>query len=174
MSERRVTTKEELLADIDRAWRDLQEALDRLTEAQMTALRDAQGWSVKDHIIHMGAWERSVVFFLQGRPRHEGLGVEEALYLKGNEDEINAVIQQQRQDLSLGEALSELREVHGQLLALLQPMSDADLQRPYRHYLPQEPGVGDGRPAINLIYGNSANHFAEHQGWIEELVAGAS
>jgi len=174
MSERRVTTKEEMLADIERAWSHLNGALDRLTEEQMTTRQDAQGWTIKDHIVHMAAWERSVVFFLQGKPRHEGLGVDEAVYLEGTEDEINAAIQQQRQGLSLAEALNQLREVHEQLLKLLQPMTDADLLRPYRHYLPEEPGEGEGPPAINLVYGNTADHFAEHQGWIEEVAAEAS
>jgi hypothetical protein len=51
----------------------------------------------------------------------------------------------------------------------LQPLTDVDLQQPYRHYLPAEPGEGDGPPAFNVIYGNSAHHFAEHLAWIEAL-----
>ncbi len=173
MTERRVTTKAELLADTERAWSALNAALDRLTEAQLTTLKDPQGWTVNDHVIHMTVWERSVVFFLQGKPRHAGLGVDEAVYLKGTDDEINAVVYQQRKDLPLADALAQFRDVHEQLLKLLQPLTDADLQKPYRHYLPDEPGDGDGPPAINVIYGNSASHFAEHQGWIEALVGKA-
>ncbi len=174
MTERQVTTKAELLSDIEHAWAALNAALGRLTETQMTTIRDAQGWTVKDHLIHLAHWERSVVFFLlfflQGKPRHAGLDVEEALFLKGDDDEINAVIFQRRKDDPLGEALAQFRDIHQQLLQLLQPLADADLQRPYRHYLPEEPGEGDGPPAINVIYGNSARHFAEHLAWIEALV----
>ena len=170
MTERRVTTKAELLVDIERAWTSLNAALDRLTEAQMTMPQDAQGWTIKDHLIHLTFWERSVVFFLQGQPRHQALGVEEALYLKGNDDEINAAIYQQHKDLSLSETLAQLRNTHQQLLKVLQPLTDADLQKPYHHYLPEEPGEGDGPPALNVIYGNSAHHFAEHLPWIVALV----
>ncbi len=170
MTERRATTQAELLADIEHTWAALNAALDHLTEAQMTALKDAQGWSVKDHLIHLTTWERSVVFFLQGKPRHAGLGVEEAFYLKGSDDDINAVIFQQCKDLPLLEALAQFRDVHQQLLTLLSSLTEADLQKPYRHYLPDEPGDGDGPPAINVVYGNSANHFAEHLVWIEALV----
>ena len=170
MTDRQVTTKAELLADIERAWLALNAALDRLTETQMTRVTDAQGWTVKDHIIHLTHWERSVVFFLQGKPRHAGLGVDEAIYLKSADDEINAVIYQQRKDLPLSDALAQFRDAHQQLLTLLQPLTDADLQKPYRHYLPDEPGDGDGPPAISVIYGNSAHHFAEHLVWIEALV----
>ncbi len=59
------------------------------------------------------------------------------------------------------------------LLAAIEPLTDADLQRRYRYYLPDEPGDDDGPPAINVIYGNSAGHFAEHLAWIEALAAPA-
>ncbi|MGQ0603195.1 MAG: DinB family protein [Anaerolineales bacterium] len=170
MTERQVTTKAELLADTEQSWSALNAALDRLTEAQLTTTRDAQGWSVKDHLVHLTAWERSMVYLLNGRARHEGLGVDEAIYLKGEDDEINAVIQAQQKDLPLTTALAQFRAVHQQLLHALEPLTDADLQLPYRHYLPDEPGEGDGPPVLNMIYGNSADHFAEHLGWIESLV----
>jgi hypothetical protein len=170
MAERPVTTKAELLTDIERTWVALNTALDGLTEAQMTTLRDTQGWTVKDHLT---AWERSTMFFLQGRPRHEGLGVDETVYLNGTDDDINAVIYQQRKALPLAEALAQFRRTHQELLAILQPLTDEALNRRYRHYLPDEPGEGDGPPAINVIYGNTAHHFAEHLTWIEALVGRA-
>ena len=170
MAEPRVKTKAALLSDIERAWAALDTALGRLTEAQLTTPADAQGWTAKDHIIHMTAWERSVVFFLQDQPRHAGLGVDEALYRRGNADEINAVIYWQRHKLPLADALAQFRDVHQQLLALLQPLTDADLLKPYRHYLPAEPGEGDGPLAVNVIYWNTADHFSEHLAWIEALV----
>ncbi len=170
MSESRITTKDELLAQIDRNWKALHTALDGLTEAQVTTIRDAQGWTVKDHIIHLTAWERSAVCFLQRKPRHDGLGVDETTFLKGDDDQTNAVIYKQRKNQTLAETLAQFRDVHHQLLELLKPLTDADLQQPYRHYLPDEPGEGDGPPALRVISGNSAQHYAEHQSWIVTLV----
>ena len=92
MTKRPVNTKAELLATIESTWASLDAALDRLTDRQKTRLKDAQGWTVKDHLIHLPAWERSVVFFLQGQPRHAGLGVDEALYENGSADDVNAAI----------------------------------------------------------------------------------
>ena len=115
MNERRVSTKTELLSDIEQSWTRLDTTLNRLTESQLTAIQDAQGWTVKDHVIHLMRWERSVVFFLQGLPRHQGLGVEEAVYLKGPDDAINAVIYQQTRDVSVNEALAQFRATHQQL-----------------------------------------------------------
>lgn len=164
-------TKAELVSEIDTAWSKLNAALDRLTDAQMTEVRDAEGWAVKDHLVHMAAWERSVVVLLQGQPRHTGLGIDEQLYLSGNEDAINAAIQDQRKHVSLGEALADLREVHRQLLSLIEPLSDDDLSKANSDYELQVMGERDERPVIGLIYGNTAHHFQEHQTWIEGLVA---
>ncbi len=169
MTEQFVTTKAELLAEIERTWPVLNATLERLAPPQLAA-KDAQGWTVKDHVVHMAAWERSVVFLLQGKPRHEGLGVNEALYEQNDVDAINAAIQQQHAELSFADALEQLRSVHGQMMSRLHTLTDVDLQRSYRHYLPDEPGEGDGPPVINVIYGNTADHFREHQTWIDVLV----
>jgi hypothetical protein len=90
--------------------------------------------------------------------------------LKGEDDDINAVIHAQHQELPLTTALAQFRQVHEQLLHALEPLTDADLQLRYRHYLPDEPGEGDGPVVLNMIYGNTADHFAEHLAWIESLV----
>ncbi|GIV96018.1 MAG: hypothetical protein KatS3mg057_0675 [Herpetosiphonaceae bacterium] len=174
MAEQHVTTGVELLAEIERAWDVFHATLDRLTETQMTTIKDAQGWTVKDHLIHLTAWERSVISFLQGEARHIGLGIDESVYLTGNEDAINAAVYQQQRNISLQAVLDRLRATHQQLIVLVQRLTDTDLQQPYRHYLPDEPGDGDGPPAINLIYGNAVHHFYEHLAWIEGLVTSAS
>lgn len=174
MTKPQVTTKVVLLSEIEQTWTALLAAINRLTEAQLTIPQDAQGWTAKDHLVHLAAWERSITSFLQGQPRHEGLGVAESMYLNGTFEDINEVIQQQHKNLPLADAITQLRDTHQQLLALLQPLTDDDLNQPYRHYLPDEPGRGDGSPAIDLIYGNTADHFADHLAWIETLVAKAA
>ena len=97
MSTNRVTTKAQLMLEIEDGWLIINQAIDSLSKAQMTTLRDDEGWTVKDHIDHMTAWERSALYFLQGKPRHEGLGVEESVYLSEDEDSINAAIYARRQ-----------------------------------------------------------------------------
>ncbi len=171
MSEERVTKKHDLIAHMDRDWTALTDALAQLSLETMTTIRDDHGWTVKDHLIHLYYWERSALYFLQGKPRHEGLGVTEEIYASDDADVINEIIFQQNRSLSLEEALAQLRALQPTLLAALEPLTDADLQKPYRHYLPDEPGEGDGPPAMNVVYGNSAGHFAEHLAWIEALAA---
>jgi hypothetical protein len=170
---RRRYGKAELLGEIDRAWTELNEALDRLTPEQMTEIRDPEGWAVKDHLVHMAAWERSVAVFLQGRPRHEGLGISEDLYIDetGEEDDVNAAIQEAGKDLSASEALADLRAGHAQMLSLINAMSDDDLNKANSDFQPDASGERDERPVVGMIYSNTANHFREHQGWIESLVS---
>ena len=171
MSDEVIATKEALLAAIDEAWPRLNESLDRLATEDFTAHQDAEGWTVKDHVVHLAAWERSVVFLLGGRPRHAGLGVSEPLYLSGGEDAINRAVTQANKHISVASALEQLRTVHGEMMVRLASLDDAALQRRYRFYLPDEPGEGDGPPVLGVIYSNTANHYAEHLPWIEAIVA---
>lgn len=181
MSKPQVTTKAELLAAIEQSWSRFEAALEHLSEDQLLVPTDAQGWTVKDHLVHISVWERSMVFFLQRKPRHEALGVDQQLYVQGGDDAINALIVEQHKHLALAEVLAVLRATHRKLLVLLEPLSDADLHRPYRFYQPDEPGdryywdeQPDGPPAIALLYGNAARHVADHTAWIELLVDKAS
>lgn len=168
MKKHPVKTKAELLASIEPAWIALNAALDRLSDSQMTTIKDAHGWTVKDHLIHLAAWERSVVFFLQGQPRHAGLGVDQTLFKNGTFDEINAAIFQQHKEMPLAEAMMQFQTVHKRLLELLQPLADEDLQKPYREFMPD--ATDDSRLAITVIYDNTTDHFGEHLDWIEALV----
>jgi tRNA(adenine34) deaminase len=171
MTDLLINSKAKLLTSIERSWDSLNAALERLSEQQMTSIQDAQGWTVKDHLIHLAAWERSAVFFLQGQPRYLGLGVDQALYLRGSFDDTNAVIFEQHKGMSLAEAKAQFQDVHQQMLNLLQPLTDADLLKTYQEYLPEE--TGDDRLAIDVVYGNTAGHYQEHQAWMEALVSNA-
>lgn len=162
-------TKQALVAAMEQAWSELDRALQRLTPDQWTAPTDDQGWSVTDHVVHMAAWAQSVVFLLHHRPRHAGLGIDEALYLGEDYDAINAVIRQQNRALTPQQAQAWLQSAHNELLSTTQALDDELLSRPYRYWLPDEPGDGDGPPAARIVYNNSADHYREHLGWISNF-----
>jgi hypothetical protein len=172
MSDQRPITKAQLLKETDQRWSELNAALDRLTDDQMTNIRDAEGWAVKDHLTHIAAWERSMVYLFQGKSRHEGLGVDEKLFLQDDEA-INAVIQRQNKDLTAAEARAQMTDVHNQLLALLEPMTDEDLMKPYSYYAPNATSEAES-PVFFRVHGNAAGHFEEHLGWIKNLVGKSS
>lgn len=170
MSDGHIASKEQLMAAIEHGWVQLTTALDRLTPADFTMHHDEQGWTVRDHVVHLAAWERSVLYLLTSRPRHEGLGIDATLYLTGGEDAINAAITAANRARPVAAALAELRGVHARLWDVLTPLDDGALQHRYRTYLPDEPGEGDGPVVLDVIYSNTAHHYAEHLPWIEALI----
>ena len=170
MSGEKQPTKAEFLAETERSWKQLNALLDRLTEAEMTGLQDAAGWTVKDHIMHMVAWERTVIFHMQGKQRHDALGISETLFRSADFDGMNAVVQQNNKDVLLPDALEQLRSTHRQMIELIEPLSDSDLLKPFRRWRPGESGDGEGPALMGLIDGNAGGHFAEHLEWIEALV----
>lgn len=157
--------KNQLLAEIEREWGALITSLERLDAAHMTEIRDPQGWSVKDNIIHLAYWERGVCFYLQGMPRYLGMEIDEDLFRQGDFDKINAVIQQAQRNMSLEEVTALIHYCHRQLLHQIRTKSDADLLKPYT-----TSEEGEIRTILEMIHDNTAAHFAEHREWISALV----
>lgn len=169
MSEEQELNKAVLIERIDNSWPLLQAALNQLSEEQLSSIKDPAGWAVKDHVMHMAAWERGVVFLLQGRPRHEGMWVDEAVYQSGSFETINVAVFERFANLPAKEALAALAQAHQEMMAVLEGLSDADLARPYGDYVPEEAGEEGGAPVINVVLADTADHFAEHLEWIEAL-----
>ncbi len=165
-------TKAELQEGLDRSWSALQTTIGRFTLEQLTGPADAGGWTVKDHLAHVTAWERSMVYLLRHQPRHEGLGVPEMVYLTGDDDAINAVIHEQTKDQSLASVLTELAATHDDLLALLRKLPENELRQTYSYFLPDEPGIDSGEPILWRISGNGDAHFELHRGYIERIADG--
>lgn len=169
MSEQETLGKDELLARIERGWNDFQAYLNTLTDEQLTRPTDAAGWTAKDHIIHLAVWEDGMHALLQGLSRHEYMGIDAATWQTGDYDQINAVIQQRYKDMPLAEAKRTFHDVHERLIGKLRTMTDEELHLPYRHYQPESTAE---RPVILWLSGNTYEHYAEHQPWIDAIVRG--
>ena len=104
--------KAELLEWVERAWTALQGSIAELDEAQLTEWRDANDWSIKDHLVNVTAWERSLLYLLRGLPRHTALGVDEQTYLTTDADASNASIFERERDRPLADVLATLDDVH--------------------------------------------------------------
>ncbi len=158
--------KADLLTRIEAAHTELESALVGIPPDQLGTMRDAEGWTVADHLGHLAAWERSMLALFSGRPRHEGLGIDRATYESGDIDAINAAIRASSAGRSLDEAIADLERTHAELMAKVATMSDDDLRQPYAHFLPDEGGAGfgndSGDPILWRLCGNTADHFAEH------------
>jgi hypothetical protein len=105
---------EQLLARLDRAWKDFEESYAGLTEAELLAPGVTGQWSVRDIIAHVTWWEEEALThlpeILAGRrpPRYS------ATY--GGIDAFNALMTEKRKHLSLAEVLSQHDDVHARLV----------------------------------------------------------
>lgn len=155
-----------MLRFIEQGWNAMHAYLSTLSEAQLTTPKDAAGWTVKDHIIHLAVWEDGVFALLEGTARWKGMGLDEATW-DGDIDEINAAIQQRYRDMPLDQALQTWRRSHERLVSKIEALTDEDLLRPYRHF---QPDSDEERPVYGWIVGNTFGHYHEHKPWMEAIV----
>lgn len=160
--------KDALLENIGRHRAELEEVIRSLSNDQLVAA-PAGGWSIRDHLAHITAWEQSAIALLNRRPRHEGLGVSQATYQGHDVDAVNNEIYSKHSQRPVEDVLAEFRQSFQELLAVLQRMSDEDLRKPYSHYLPDEPGEETGAPVLEWVAGNTYHHYVEHMEVIREL-----
>jgi hypothetical protein len=161
-------TTAELLSRVDRSWETLEDTVGRLTPAQLTDLRDPAGWAVKDHLMHLAAWENAFLSRFAGRPAHEALGLDEAT-LALDEDAVNGAIFERHRHRSLAEVLDAVRAGHRAARACLAALGDRAVAGTVADMLPPVAG-GDGDPAASWIGGNTWEHYEAHHRWIRELV----
>ncbi|GAB4333322.1 MAG: hypothetical protein Kow0010_19660 [Dehalococcoidia bacterium] len=122
---------------------------------------DAAGWTVKDQLAHIAAWERILMAVLRGEDRGApvGLAPGEAFSI----DEINAHILERSRHQPLSEVLADYRRTHAELLSELDQLSDVDLELPYSHFQPQSAGEDwASHPIIAWIRDNTTAHYDEH------------
>jgi hypothetical protein len=160
-------TKEILLDKIRQGWDEVNAFLDSLTTSQKTQLTDAAGWTVKDHVIHMAAWEDGLTALLDKQYRRAYMGIDDATW-KSGDDAINAVLQQRFKDLTWAEVEEKRQAVHDKLLKQIDAMSEETLQLPYGKYNPSSPSE---RPVNGYIGGSTYFHYADHMPWMAAIVA---
>ncbi len=163
------TTKAELLARMARGRADFEAIIANLSDAQLSA-PDKDGWAIKDHLVHLAVWELGIAAMLRRQPRYRAMGIEQTEPRGGNFDEPNEKIFQQHHNRALPEVLEYFRMVHLDLIAAINALSDADLQKTYSYYQPDDPGDDSGEPIVRWIVGNSYGHYAEHAEWIRAML----
>ena len=99
--------------------------------AALSAPGPDDGWAVKDHLVHVAAWEHSLLALFEGRDRAGGDGRGRRMTKRSTT--INAVVfEQHRHDtLDRGAARTSATRTQ-QLMAVLDTQSTEDFQRPYR------------------------------------------
>lgn len=148
------------MATIASEWSLLMHTVEKLTPEQMVT-PDAGGWSPKDNLAHLAAWEQFMIrHYINGEPAHQVMQLDEAFYDQLDEDGQNKVYFERYRDLPLQEALNFSRQSHVQALEVLESMTFVDMMKP-------KAGDPDNEPLIQWIIGNTYGHYQEHRLTIE-------
>jgi hypothetical protein len=169
----RIETKSDLIEALDEAQQQLDAFLNTLTPEQLNNSQDGAGWTVKDHLAHLIAWQNGMTALLQFQPRWPAMGLtaEFVQQHEGAFDEMNHAIYEQHKDKPAETILALRQESDTAFRQTIDALSDEQLRRPYSHYQPDEPGEDNGEPIMNWVAGNSALHIAEHLAWMNAIVA---
>jgi Protein of unknown function (DUF1706) len=156
---------------IERSWGELTALIDRLGPTALE-LKGGGRWAVKDHLVHIAAWELSLLGLLDGEDRRTAMGVPGA---GEDTDSLNEAIWLAHRNDTADQALAMSRESHARLMRRLGSMTDSDLRHSYNHYQPNDPrDPGDDRPVIEWVAGNTYEHYAEHIAYIDQIVRDSS
>ena len=145
--------RRQLLKRLDKAWVAFNEAYAGLSDAQLMEPGVTGAWSVRDILAHVTTWEEEALkhlpLILDGGtpPRYS------ARY--GGIDAFNALMTEQKRDLSLAEVRAQLAATHGRLVAFVE--GDPGLQL-----------VGDARARRRLrldTYGHYPLHAEAIREW---------
>ena len=155
--------KADLLARIQREWSALLQTIDKLSPAQMST-PGAGGWSVKDNLAHLTAWEQFLLHYhLHGQPAHEVMDLDAASFERLDEDGLNAVLYERHKDRSVEAALTDLRHTHDEVVLTLEQMKFADLLQP--RYADDR----QRRAVLGWVIDNTYKHYQEHRQTIQTM-----
>ncbi len=150
----------------------LEAVFDAHDAARLTGVHDDAGWSARDHLHHLAAWEEFQIVRQSGGDPYAIFGLlDRATYdeLVAREPDFRAInghIRQHGKDLSLTEVRAYARRTRADAQGMLAAFTDDALLRPSR---PDDP-ASDTFMAV--VAGNSYEHDDEHRGYIETLLAG--
>lgn len=146
-----------ILARYEGSWAALDKTIEALGEQELTTIRDPAGWSAKDHLSHLAAWDEALLAKLDGRPRHVVLGIDEALDRSEDYDAMNAAIFAATRGRSLKEAVDAVRATQAATRTHLSALARGGAATgDTEGFLADAPGYAD--------------HYDQHHGWIRELV----
>lgn len=163
----RAENKDALMARIDREWTALEQAIAGLPDKRML-VPDAGGWSIKDNLAHLSAWEEFLrLHYLGKMPAAEAFGMEEAILR--DVTQINDAIFTRNEDRPLQDVLAGMRATHAQLITALARMSFQEMLQPLA--VEEDP---EQHALLDEIVNNTYDHYREHRATIEKLVKGGT
>jgi hypothetical protein len=161
-------TADEIRDKIESVWQDLVALASQVDADAFTAPAE-DGWSIKDHLVHVGAWEHWLLALFQGTDKLSAMGAGGAAR---DVDQVNAIVWQRHRDDSSDEAWRYFRGAHAQLMEELGTKTTEDFEHPYSTFFDGQASAEAARqPVLVAVAANTYDHYAEHVGWINERLA---
>ena len=157
--------KTELLKRIQDQWNEVIAFITPLSPEQMM-VKDAGGWTIKDNLAHISAWERFITANqFEGQTAAQAFGLPAVEFAQLDEAGYNALILKRNLNRPLDEVLSDLTRIHAALIERLEAQSEEDLHR-------KTFSVGEKpEEVMTWIVYNTFDHYAEHLQTIQAHIA---
>ena len=126
----RPTSKQELLAAIERERGVLETTLENLTPEQTTEPGIVGDWSVKDVLAHLIEWEQMCLGWYKAGLRGEVPPLPAPGFKWNQTPELNQKIYEEYCHLPLDEILKRFHSSHNEILAVIQELSNENLFTP--------------------------------------------
>lgn len=162
--------RQQVLDAIEAAWEPYWPRIHALPRDARLMSTDAAGWSARDHIDHLRAWEASITTAITKGSRHEGMGVSGEEDAAGDLDRLNDRIRAANANASLAEVLTGAEAGHAAFLAAVRSLPADGMNRPYGSCVSDAPEDRRDEPFALRVLGSSATHYPEHLGHIERIV----
>ncbi len=151
----------ELLDRISRKRAALEQMAATLNDDALVATTG--GWSAKDLLAHISAWERRLLAEMRGDEAAARFGLDETTHGSADTDTINAFIYSRHRDDSPSEVRAEFRASGEAVRSAIARLSDTDLAQDVR---PEDPLVGS---LVDLIAWDTFKHYPQHASTVAEL-----
>lgn len=159
--------KTQVLDAMRAAHAEMQRYLAALTPEQRIAPALDDGWSVKDSLAHLSAWENMTIGWLEASLRGKEVKRYTPEFVESDGDEgitvlnaLNNHLFEQNKNRDWEEVLAEFNAAHENLDRVVERMSENDIFNPARFAWRR------GSPALDMIANNTYTHYAEHMEWM--------
>jgi uncharacterized damage-inducible protein DinB len=140
MANSKIPTKAAFLKQYAMSRAELHAFINSLSEYEFATPTDAAGWTIKDHLAHLAAWQIGIAALLQGKPRWQAMGLSDAFVARAKDfDPINDAMRRKHARLSMREALDFLSNADAQFLFALSNIGASDFAKPYSAFSGEAP-----------------------------------
>jgi hypothetical protein len=157
-------TADEVRDRIRKSRQELEDVIAGMDDEALSA-PGPDGWAVKDHLVHVGAWEHWLLAMFENRDRLAAMGAPGA---RRTVDQINAIVWELHRHDSADEARAYFDQAHEQLMSVLAGQTTADFERPYVPFFDDDTRDASAPvPVLVAVEGNTYGHYPEHAEWIK-------